>query len=79
MSRPQREPDRRTATAIRFRPEIHEGLLAAAAERELSVNWLVNRACAEFLSRLIPPDEIQWTREAPAARASQSTEETSDG
>lgn len=28
----------------------------------MSVNWLVNRAVADFLPRLIPADEIQWTR-----------------
>ena len=40
----------RVATAIRFRPDV-------------SVNWLVNRAVEQFLPRLIPADEIQWTRD----------------
>jgi HicB family len=50
-------------TAIRFRPELHEALATAAREREVSINWLVNRAVADFLPRLVPVDEIEWTRE----------------
>lgn len=53
----------RTSTAVRFKPEIHERLVAAAEERDLSINWLVNRACEEFLDRLIPVEEIRWTRD----------------
>lgn len=52
----------RIATAIRFRPDLHDALVAAAEEREVSVNWLVNRAVEDFLPRLIPAEEIQWTR-----------------
>lgn len=54
----------RSATAIRFRPDLHERLKKAADERDLSINWLVNRAVEQFLDRLIPVEEIQWTRDA---------------
>jgi len=50
-------------TAIRFPPEMHQALRAAADERELSVNYLVVRAVAEFLPRLVPVDEIRFTRD----------------
>jgi predicted transcriptional regulator len=52
---------KRTATAIRFPPELHAQLAAAAAERQVSMNFLVNRAVADFIPRLIPVDELEWT------------------
>lgn len=52
-----------TATAIRFEPEIHERLEAAAKDHDRSINWLVNRACEHFLDRLVPASEITLTRE----------------
>lgn len=48
----------RTSTAVRFHPELHERLTLAAQERDLSVNWLVNRAVSDFLDRLLPVDEM---------------------
>lgn len=66
MARPREYP-RRTGTAIRFSPELHERLGKAAAERDLSVNFLVNRACEQFLDRLIPVDEMRWTRDTKEA------------
>lgn len=59
--RPRRN-DARTATAIRFRPELHERLHVAAAERDVAINFLVNKAVEEFLDHLIPVEEMQWTR-----------------
>jgi predicted transcriptional regulator len=53
----------RTATAVRFRPEVYEALAAAAAERDVSMNWLVNKAVEDYLPRLLPVDEIKWTRD----------------
>lgn len=51
----------RTATAIRFKPELHDALIAAADERDVSINWLVNKAVEDFLPRLIPADQMKWT------------------
>lgn len=48
--------------SIRFNPETHEALAAAAAERDLSINFLVNRAVEQFLAALIPVDEMTVTR-----------------
>ena len=52
------------ATAIRFKPETYEALSKAAADRDVSMNWLVNRAVEDYLPRLIPADQIQWVRAA---------------
>ena len=49
-------------TAIRMKPELHDALKAAAEEREVSINFLINRAVEDFLPRLIPVDEIRWTK-----------------
>ena len=57
-----RTPKQRTATAIRFPEEIHEKLVQAAEERDLSVNYLVVKAVADFLPRLIPDAELTLTR-----------------
>lgn len=70
MSEPtadKRKPGRprgpaRTSTAIRLREDLHEALTVAAVERDLSVNWLVNRAVADFLPRLVPVDELVIAR-----------------
>ena len=64
MGRP-REHDPRRATAIRFDPELHERLSAAAKERHVSINLLVNLAAQEFVDNLLPVDEVQWTRRDP--------------
>ena len=66
---PKRKPGRpsqgpRTSTAVRLKPELHEALAIAAAERDLSVNWLVNRAVEDFLARLIPIAEMRFTRDS---------------
>lgn len=57
----------RTSTGVRFDPELYAELLKAADERDVSMNWLVNRAVREFLDRLLPVDEIRWTRDEIAA------------
>lgn len=41
-----------------------DSLRAAADERGVSVNFLIERACEDFLARLIPVDEMVWTRDA---------------
>ncbi len=58
-----REHDKRTSTAVRFPPELHQRLKAAADERDLSINYLVVRAVTDFLDRLIPADEWKLTKD----------------
>lgn len=54
--------DTRSSTGVRFPPELLARLHEAAEEREVSVNWIINRAVTEFLDHLIPVDEIVLTR-----------------
>lgn len=61
MGRPKREPDGRINTGLRFDPDLHASILAAATEREVSFNWLVSRLCAEGMERLIPASEMRLT------------------
>lgn len=44
----------RTATAIRFTPGVYDRLSSEAAARSVSINWLVDRLCAEGMERMIP-------------------------
>lgn len=57
-----RKPPRVT-TAIRFDPAVLERLHVEADARDVSVNWLVNRAIEEFLPRLVPADRLLLTRD----------------
>ncbi len=57
----KKKPEVRITTAVRFPPGLHERLKVAARERDLSVNWLVNRALEEFLDRLVPAAELTLT------------------
>ncbi len=52
----------RSSTAIRFPVDLHEALTKAAEERDLSINYLVNKAVEEFLPRLIPANELKLTK-----------------
>lgn len=53
----------RTSTGVRLPDDLHERLIAAATERDVSANFLVGKAVAQFLDRLIPVDEMKWTRD----------------
>lgn len=61
MSRPREYGDRVSLT-LRLTPELHARMKAAAAERGVAVNLLAERALMDFLDRLIPVDEMEWTR-----------------
>jgi len=52
----------KVAQGIRFPNELHEKLIAAAEERDLSVNYLVVKAVEDFLPRLIPVEEFTLVR-----------------
>lgn len=53
------------ATSVRFHPDLYDALTLAAAERGLSINYLVNAAVRDFLPRLIPAEELSLTRKDP--------------
>lgn len=63
MSRPKRYEEERVNLGVRMPAALHVRLIAAAAERELSANWLMVRAIEKFLDELIPAGEIKWTRD----------------
>lgn len=52
----------RTNTAIRFPDDLHARLKTEAEARGLSINFLVVKACEDFVDRLLPADEVRWTR-----------------
>lgn len=54
--------DGRVNVPVRMPSDLRDRLAAAAAERDLSANWLACRAIEEFLDRLIPVDQLTWTR-----------------
>ena len=53
---------KRTSTGIRFPPELHAAMTAAAAERGFTLNAFVVRLCAEGMERLIPVHELRLIR-----------------
>ena len=59
----KKKPTPKVNLAVRMPPELHERLVAEAEDREVSANWMMNRAIEEFLDRLIPTDELRWTRD----------------
>jgi predicted transcriptional regulator len=48
---------------MRFNPDLVERMEQAADERAVSFNWLVEKACNDFMNRLIPIDEVKWVRD----------------
>jgi hypothetical protein len=52
VGRPKIYAEPRVATAIRLPESLHGELLSAAVEREVSVNFLVTRAVADYLEHL---------------------------
>ena len=57
MGRPKTYDEPRVATAIRLPVSLRTDLQAAATERDVSVNFLVTRAVADYLRRLPPVAE----------------------
>lgn len=55
----------RTATAIRFDPDVYDRLVEAGDDHGRSVNWLVNEACRYYLHRLLPADQVRLLRDEP--------------
>lgn len=49
-------------TVVRFPDEVWERMAAAANDHNVAINWLINKACKEFVDNMIPADEMQWTR-----------------
>ena len=59
----RKENDTRLYCSVRLEPELHAKATAAAEERVISMNLLITRALKYYLERLIPVDEVKWTRD----------------
>lgn len=67
-----------TPISVRFTPAIAERLRAESEARDLSVSWLVDKACREFLDRLIPVDEFTLTRPREPGSAQATLQRSTD-
>jgi predicted HicB family RNase H-like nuclease len=45
--------------SLRLWDSLHEPIVAAAVERNVSLNWLINQVLKESLERLEDPDEFK--------------------
>lgn len=64
MARPKVHHEDRVTTAFRLPKDLHARLTEAAAERDLSANFLAVKALEEFLDNLVPADQLRLTRNA---------------
>ncbi|MBW3536852.1 MAG: ribbon-helix-helix domain-containing protein [Actinobacteria bacterium] len=64
MARPKVHHEDRVTTAFRLPKDLHAKLTEAAAERDLSANFLAVKALEEFLDNLVPADQLRLTRNA---------------
>lgn len=62
MATNQRGP--RVATAIRLPEDLHKQLQEQAEMRDVSVNWLVNRAVEKFVDELPSREKVEATLRA---------------
>lgn len=54
----RRSREERISTAVRLPVELHAELQRQAAQREVSVNYLITRAVYHYLRRLEAPDPL---------------------
>ncbi len=57
MARPRIYEEPRVTTAVRLPVKLRDDLHAEARKRDVSANYLVTRAVADFLARLPPLDD----------------------
>lgn len=55
MARPKVYEEKRITTAVRLPASAHERLREVAHQRDVSVNYLINRAVAQYLEGLGKP------------------------
>ena len=68
MGSPRIYDEPRIATAIRLPVSLRDELQAVAAEREVSVNFLVIRAVSDYLQQLPPAGTKRRPGPRPATR-----------
>jgi predicted transcriptional regulator len=76
MGRPRIYDEPRIATAIRLPTSLRDELQEAATARDVSVNFLVTRAVADYLRRLPPPGEWFDTAAGAPRRGRRAAERT---
>ena len=59
--RPREYDEDRVTKAVRISPELDLRLKAAARERGVSVNLLINAALDDYLERLVPVEQLLTT------------------
>jgi predicted DNA-binding protein len=68
MPRPRVYDQPRVATAVRLPKQLHERIQREADERQVSVNYIVERAIERYLERMVPVAELQLERDERAHR-----------
>ena len=61
IGRPREYEDDRVTKALRISPDLDQRLKAAARERGVSVNLLMNAALEDYLRRLVPLEDVLRT------------------
>ena len=59
MARPRLYNEERITTAVRLPEALHSRVRGVAAQRDVSVNLLVERALAHYLDRLPPLEDLE--------------------
>lgn len=72
MARPRVHHEERVTTAIRLPVALRDELHDAARSRDVSANYLVNRALIDFLDRLPDVDSLGSTSDGSANYVEQS-------
>jgi predicted transcriptional regulator len=63
VPRPRVYDQPRVATAVRLPKQLHERIQREADERQVSVNYIVERAIERYLDRMVPVAELQLERD----------------
>ena len=56
--RPREYDEYRVIKTVRVSPQLDDRLKAAARERDVSVNLLINAALEDYLERLLPIEQL---------------------
>jgi predicted transcriptional regulator len=63
VPRPRVYDQPRVATAVRLPKQLHQRIQRAADERQVSVNYIVERAIERYLERMVPVAELDLERD----------------
>ena len=63
VGKPKRSRSDKALIYFRCKPEVYTALKQAADDRDVSMTWLINKACEDFIDRLLPAEEWRLTRD----------------